>query len=725
MQPLTFFATAAKGIETLLAEELKQLGLSQVKETRAGVYFEGTLVNAYRACLWSRVANRVLLPIAKFRAISDDELYSSVKKIDWSRHMLASQKLAVDASVSNSNIRHSQYAALKTKDAIADFFRETTGERPSVQTDKPDLQINLYINNDEAQLSIDLSGESLHQRGYRTRGSVAPLKENLAAAILYRAKWPEIAKQGGAFVDFMCGSGTLPVEAAMMACDIAPGIEREYFGFRGWRQHDEKDWISLLEEARARRVEGLKQPPKVFGFDHHRPSLERAEQHVSQAGLGDVVKIDYQDVFGFQLDKTQTGLAMTGLVVLNPPYGKRLGDENELSALYGEIGKVLMNHFHGWKVAVFVDDQAKGKDLGIRANRIHALYNGALACKLLHFDIEETNILRQYRLPRLLSDEELSEQARGFSNRLKKNLKKFKRWSDQENISCYRVYDADLPDYAVAIDLYQGEKLWVNIQEYEAPKSIDPDKAKVRIREVVSIIKETLGLDESEIFLKRRSRQRGSSQYEKLAAENNFKVVPEGNCQFWVNFEDYLDTGLFLDHRPLRLRIATLSEGKSLLNLFAYTGSMTVHAARGGARRTLTVDMSRTYIDWSKRNMQLNDQTGENHRFLRTDCLSWLAKPTEKKKYDLIFLDPPSFSNSKRMKQVFDVQKDHVRLIEQAMSLLEKDGILFFSSNLRGFKLDGSGLSDYLVNEITAQTNPFDFKQRKHEHRCWEIHYLT
>ena len=722
MKSFAFFATAAKGIETLLLEELAALGSTDVKETRAGVHFSGSLEQAYRTCLWSRLANRILLPIAKFHCLTDEYLYREVKAIDWQEHMDVHQTLAVDASVINSTISHSQYAALKTKDAVVDYFRELTGERPSIETDRPDIQINLYLNNDNAQVYIDLSGESLHQRGYRTRGSAAPLKENLAAAILYRAGWPEVYKSGGAFVDFMCGSGTLPIEAAMMACDIAPGINRDYFGFLGWRQHDETTWQVLKEEAARRRAKGLEQPPAVFGFDHHRDTIKKTIQHVSQAGLENVVQIEYQDVFSF--DAALPDFKNNGLVVLNPPYGKRLGQEEQLEPLYKEIGNVLNTRFKGFKAAVFVDDQAKGKAIGFRARKIHSLFNGAIPCKLLHFDINDESTLRDYRLPKLLEPEALSEQSRGFENRLNKNLKQLKKWAANEGISCYRIYDADLPDYSVAIDLYESDQTWINIQEYEAPKTIDPDKARHRLREVVTIVLNVMQLDSSALFLKRRRRQRGDAQYEKLADEQNFRIVQEAGCKFWINLEDYLDTGLFLDHRPMREEILSDSRGKSFLNLFAYTGSFSVCAAMGGARRTLTVDMSKTYLDWAKRNMQLNGAEAEFHRFLQTDCLSWLEHPTEKKRYDIIFLAPPSFSNSKRMKQVFDIQKDHVRIIRQSMKLLEEDGVLFFSTNLRGFRLDEQALDDISCVDITDRTIPFDFKQRKHVHRCWKLRQM-
>ncbi|MDG1206030.1 MAG: bifunctional 23S rRNA (guanine(2069)-N(7))-methyltransferase RlmK/23S rRNA (guanine(2445)-N(2))-methyltransferase RlmL [Pseudomonadales bacterium] len=721
MTNLTYFATAAKGIETLLLEELRGMGISDVKETRAGVHFTADLEAAYRACLWSRLANRILLPLASFDCPSDDELYRKVKALDWSKHMSVDQTLAIDASVTHSNMNHSQFAAQRMKDAVVDYFREKTGDRPSVQPSEPDIQLNLYINDNKAQVYLDLSGTSLHVRGYRSRGSAAPLKENLAAAILYRADWPRIAKQGGAFVDFMCGSGTLPIEAALMACDIAPGIDRDYYGMFGWAQHDAELWQRLKKEANERRAEGLKLAPKIMGFDHHPSTLERTSQHVAQAGLQKVIKIEHQDVFEFSAEVPENGL-----VVINPPYGHRLGKGEDLTPLYHQIGQVLIKRFEGWQASVFTDDKDKGKLIGIRAKKIHSLFNGALPCKLLHFDIVPANVMQSYRLPRLISQQELSESALGFLNRLKKNLKKTERWAKRQEVSCFRVYDADLPDYAVAIDLYtdaETAKQWLNIQEYEAPKTIDPDKAKLRLREAVSVAKLVFDVPDEQLYLKSRRRQRGDAQYEKLAEERVYHQVEEGACHFLVNFEDYLDTGLFLDHRPLRLRIGQESNNKAILNLFAYTGTATVHAAVGGASRSLTIDMSNTYIDWATRNMDLNAINDPAHRFLQADCIAWLENPTEKDKFDIIFLDPPSFSNSKRMQNVFDVQEDHAKLIRQAMELLTPDGVLFFSNNLRRFKLANTELDEFDVADITDQTIPADFRQRKHIHRCWEIRF--
>lgn len=715
-QVYRFFAAAPKGIETLLAEELDHLGMQGVKESRSGAYFEDTIAAAYRVCLWSRVANRVLLPVSSFAASSPEALYEGIAKINWNEHLSADNTLAVDANVSNSNITHSHYAGLKIKDAIVDYFREREDVRPSVEIEQPDVRINAYINNNQAEVYIDLSGDSLHQRGYRDESTIAPLKENLAAAILLRAKWPAIAADGGDFADFMCGSGTLPIEAAMMACDIAPGLLRSYYGFLGWKQHRPEVWEALLEEARNRREKGLERTPVIRGFDNHRNSIHKAQHHVRQANLDAYISIEYQDVHNFRLE-----FSKKGLVVLNPPYGKRLGQDDDMDHLYKTIGEVLRKNFVNWKASVFTDSLDLGKQIGIRAHKIHTLFNGALECKLLHFDVQEDEFFSDSRLPGFVSHEQLSENAAMFRNRVNKNRKHLTRWAKKENISCYRLYDADLPDYAIAVDVYNGEQCWLHIQEYQAPKSIDEKKARWRLREAITILRDLFGVDEGQLYLKTRSKQRGDSQYEKLNMSQNFHRIEEGGCTLLVNFEDYLDTGLFLDHRITRSLIAASAMDKSFLNLFAYTGAVTVFAAKAGATRTTSVDMSKTYLRWAQKNMTLNGFLGKEHEFIHADCLEWLERTDHEAKYDLIFLDPPTFSNSKRMTRILDIQKDHVDMIKRTMELLNDGGELYFSSNARRFKLNAAELNEFTIKDITAKTIPEDFKRRQNIHHCWVI----
>lgn len=320
-----------------------------------------------------------------------------------------------------------------------------------------------------------------------------------------------------------------------------------------------------------------------------------------------------------------------------------------------------------------------------------------------------------------LIENKLSEGALMVSNRLRKNSKQMKRWLKQEQIHCYRLYDADMPEYAVAVDVYEGENRWVHMQEYEAPKSVDPIKAQQRLDEAVKAVCDVLDINQKQLFLKVRRQQKGKSQYEKLAANKQFYKVVEAGHQFLVNFEDYLDTGLFLDHRITRRILGQMAENTSFLNLFAYTGSATVYAAVGGALKTMTVDMSNTYLDWAKCNMTLNHFDGAQHQFVQANCLEWLDAAVGMHQYDLIFLDPPSFSASKRMKQTFDVQRDHVALIQKTMKLLTPGGYLVFSNNLKRFKLDYEKLKNFNISDITKSTIPKDFERNQRIHQCFKI----
>jgi 23S rRNA (guanine2445-N2)-methyltransferase / 23S rRNA (guanine2069-N7)-methyltransferase len=712
-----FIATAPKHMERLLAEELQSLNAEEVAETRAGASFNGSLETAYRACLWSRVANRILLPLASFPAASPEELYAGVQGISWREHFAVTDSFAVEFNSSRSAISHSHFGALKVKDAIVDQFRERLGERPSVSTEQPDIRINLYLFQDQASLSLDLAGESLHRRGYRQQGMGAPLKENLAAAILLRANWPEIAAQGGALVDPMCGSGTLPIEAALMAADIAPGLLRSHWGFLKWKGHDPQLWDRLLSEARQRREQGIAQMPSITGYDQNHKAVGIARENVRRAGLDDLVQIQKREL----LKTKPRGGEENGLVVANPPYGERLGSGSELPALYGRLGETLRENFSGWRGAIFTGNPDLGKRLGLRARKVHTLFNGAIECKLLHFDIIPERFVSDRRFPAPLPPEARGDGARAFANRLQKNAKHLGRWLRREEISCYRLYDADLPEYALAVDIYEGERRWVHLQEYQPPKSVDPGKARLRLREAIGMILETLEIDEEQLFFKVRKQQKGSAQYEKLGETGRYQQVQEGGCRFWVNFEDHLDTGLFLDHRITRRILGELAAGKRFLNLFAYTGTASVYAAKGGALATTTIDMSNTYLDWAKRNMALNGFQGPEHQFVRVDCTEWLRRGGGGQHYGVIFLDPPSFSTSKRMDATLDLQRDHVELIRHAVQLLEDDGVLIFSNNLRRFRMDVEALADLEIEDISRATLSKDFERNPKIHNCWRI----
>jgi len=717
-------------MEGILVDELQGLGIQSLKATIAGVAFEGDLETAYRACLWSRTANRILLVLSSFNVKTQDDLYDGVQKINWFEHMDPDGSFAVTFSAKNSPaINNTHFGALKVKDAIVDQMRTNYKVRPNIDTERPQILINVYLHGETAQLSLDLSGESLHRRGYRDINIKAPIKENLAAAMLLRSGWPDIANQQGSLCDPMCGSGTLLVEGAMIAADYAPGLLRDYYGFLGWKKHDAGCWQTLINEANQRKIAGLAKLPVIFGFDQDRQTIHAALTHIANAGLQNKIHVERRDIG----DAKPAESWKPGLLICNPPYGERLGTEQETSELYKKMGESLKAHFLNWKAAVIISDPELGFRLGIRSKKPITLFNGALECKLLRLDIEES----AFFIPKAKTQEDHLSQinetikaeqtehsgAEMFANRVKKNLKKLSSWVKQNHIHCYRVYDADLPEYAVAVDLYQGDKVWISVQEYEPPKSIDEQKANQRLAGLLSEIPKIFGIDNDQIFLKIRRKQKHTDQYEKQGDQGHFHVIEEAGCKLLVNFEDYLDTGLFLDHRPIRLLIQRQAKNKRFLNLFGYTGSATVHAAIGGASATTTVDMSHTYLNWAKKNLALNNIHGE-HEFIQADCLEWLANQAsqpQNKRYDLIFLDPPTFSNSKRMNDVLDIQNDHGVIINDAMTLLATDGVLYFSTNFRRFKMDYEALIAFNIEDITAATIPEDFARDQKIHFCWRI----
>jgi 23S rRNA (guanine2445-N2)-methyltransferase / 23S rRNA (guanine2069-N7)-methyltransferase len=722
----SFFATCPKGLETLLSDELTELGAQETRITAAGAYFAGSLEIAYRVCLWSRLANKVLLPLASWDVDSGDALYEGASAIAWEQHLTAGGSFLVDFTGTNNAVRHTQYGAMRIKDAIVDQLRQTHGQRPNIDLRDPDLRINAHLTKNKLKLSLDLSGPSLHKRGYRTEQGVAPLKENLAAAILLRADWPTIAATGGSLLDPMCGSGTFLVEAAWMAADIAPGLLRSRFGFEKWLPHNEDLWRDMLTEARERKAAGLaKGLPEIRGYDENPRVLDAAQNNIERAGVDEWVRVSRKSVADFK-KPTHTEL-QPGLMVCNPPYGERLGEKQALAELYRGLGQVAKAELPGWQLGVFTGNPQLGKELRLRPKRKYKFFNGPIASELLLFDLlsEDQAQLREDSADQAAEKgraeslpEVLSQGAQMVANRLRKNRKRLSKWLQKEGITCYRVYDADMPEYSAAVDVY-GSRL--HIQEYTAPKTIDPEAAERRWQELLAAAMDVFDCGPDDVAVKKRQRNRGSEQYQKLGEpqESHFFPVNEGQTELLVNLRDYLDTGLFLDHRPLRRQIAALARGKSFLNLFCYTATATCHAALGGARESISVDMSRTYLDWARKNFSLNNISEQRHQLVQVDCLEWLKEC--RRGFDMIMLDPPSFSNSKRMEQVLDVQRDHVALIKRCVELLTPEGVLFFSTNLRSFKLDAEALSSFAVRDITRQTLDPDFAQNPKIHQCFEI----
>ena len=794
MSDLSLFATVPRGLESLLAGELRTLGAAHVKQVRAGVAFTGSLETAYRACLWSRVAGRVLLPVASGTAADGDDLYKTAQSVDWSRHLAVDDTLAVDFTGVNDRIRDTRFGAVRIKDAIVDQFRASSGgQRPSVDARAPDVRVNAHLASTRVAISIDLSGQSLHRRGYRAdKVQVeAPLKENLAAGLLLYAAWPSEVAAGASLLDPLCGSGTLPIEAALMAADVAPGLLRAEaeakpgaapaFGFVRWRGHDAALWAALIAEARERRGAGMKRlaaarPGVVIrGSDRDQRAVKVARDFVKRAGLHGLVAIDHAQL------ETVTAPTERGLLATNAPYGERLDAADE--AAYQQLGERLRDAFPGWSAVVLAGDRRQLKAVGLAPKREMDLRNGPLECVLAYYEAgaaptgaaaprtarAEARSSRKATMPDaagapaaaaetpaagVLTSEQpapagprraLGGGAEYLANRLRKNQRRLARRLQREGITCYRLYDADLPEYNLVVDVY-GE--WVHVQEYAAPPEIDPGKAKRRLAEAVEVIGAVLETPPQRVVLKERRRQRGAAQYERRGDAARRLEVSEDELTYLVDLNTYLDTGFFIDQRLTRRLVRRLAGGRRFLNLFSYTGAMTVNALAGGSPASTTVDLSATYLTWAERNLAANGFSTATevwpapsgkpdaasatsagtaapgsapHALVQADCLRWVAEAGGA--YDLIWLDPPTFSNSKKMgRATFDVQRDHADLIRMtARRLLAPGGILLFATNLRNFRLDHAELRSLGIKDLSRPTLAFDCERGANRHHVFQI----
>lgn len=692
-----FLVTTSRGLDELLLDELKSICPECSFAVKPGqVLFSGELKDAYRICLWSRLANRVLLQLSEGKVDDAEDLYNIAAQVNWTDHFAVDQTFVVDFVGTNRTINNTQFGALKIKDAIVDHFNQHLGKRPSIDKSQPDIRFHARVRRETISLYLDLTGRSLHQRHYRQQTGQAPLKEHIACAMLMRSGWA--ADKSKPLFDPMCGSGTIVIEAALMACNIAPALKRQQWGFTGWLQHQAEQWQRLLEEAQAEQVTP---EAKIFANDNDKRVLNHAKQNADAAGVFACITFFNSDAIKLQLD------SQPGVMVCNPPYGERLSDLSALLPVFQSWGAHLKQHFANWHISLLTSNRDLLRQLKLVAKKEYNLMNGPLECQLVNF-IMDTNNCTVREADAINSD---------FANRLSKNISRLSKWLKQQNTDCYRIYDADLPEFNVAIDRYAD---WLVVQEYAAPKDVPEQKARKRLHEVLVALPVVTGVDSSRIVVKTRKQQKGTNQYQKVSEHKEKLIVFENGAKFGVNLTDYLDTGLFLDHRITRQKVQQLARNKDVLNLFAYTGSVSVHAAIGGARSVTTVDMSKTYLDWAKDNMHLN-KVQSACEYIQADCTTWLS--SHRKYYDLIFIDPPSFSNSKRMSDTWDVQRDHVRILKEAAERLNPDGLIIFSNNLRSFKLDQQAIENlgFSVDNISQATLPEDFKRNPKIHHCWLI----
>lgn len=703
-----FLALTSQGIESLLADELKSLDAQQVVQKPEGVYFQCDLAQGYRICLWSRLASRILLKLGEGDAHNKDALYNSALTIDWSTHFESDRTFAIDFVGKSREIRNSQFGGLTVKDAIVDHFRDKGLLRPTVDKANTDISFQARLLKGQVAFYLDFSGRSLFRRGYRKDSGAAPLKENLAAALIQRSGWLEDTSKP--LVDPMCGSGTLLIEAVSMALKQAPSLYKEQWGFSYWLGHDEDLYLEMLNLAKQQSAEGIPDHPiKVYGVDLDSRVLKTAQQNARLANFAHYIDFQCNDA-----SKLTNRFESAGTILFNPPYGERIGDLPELVETFAQLGQTFKQLFSDWRVGVFTANVELLSLLKLASFKRYKLKNGPLDCQLALYNLDERQLSRNNQE----DDQGFANQDSAFANRLKKNIKTLSKWRKKQDIDCYRVYDADIPEYNAAIDVY-GE--YIVIQEYAAPANIPDDKVAKRIQEVIYWAPKVLEVDTSKVSLKMRRKQKGANQYQRVSQEKRTMVVNEYGAKLIVNIWDYLDTGVFLDHRKTRQIIAQKAKNKTVLNLFAYTGSVSVQAAIHGASTVTTVDMSNTYLNWAKENFVLNNLTGNQYEFVQADCLAWLSEA--KGQYELIFIDPPTFSNSKRMEDTFDVQRDHINIIKDAVSCLAPGGEIIFTNNKRNFKMDFEQIEalGLVAKNTSEQTRDMDFKRNVHIHNSWSI----
>lgn len=705
---MEFIVTCMPGLAPLLTKELTHLGLAATEQGGAAVTVTGSADTALRICMWSRIAERVLLPINTVKGDPFDVLPTLLEDMDWA--YWGERGLPVHWVVEHGRFVKGDHRISRQR--LMNMQPSHLGVQ---RTPQDALCLRVVLNKDSAALYVDLSGDTLQRRGYRLASGAAPIRETLAAAMLWALEWPLALEQAPVLVDPFCGSGTLLIEAAGMALHHAPGLLREHHGFQAWPAVSEADWQALVSEAEQQRLSsrpGL----SIQGFDSEHSAIQAAQENAHRAGVGDAISFARRQLADLNRDDF---VAEQGFVVTNPPWGERLEEQEQAGWLYYALGRTLARYASQWQV-LMVASQAEVLDrVGMQMEDSWRVKNGPFQVYLRRL----TPLTRPLAMPLQAMGElafEVPPEAQPMVNRLRKNSRQLRRWLEQSGTQAYRLYDRDLPEFNITVDVY-GDAVLVN--EFAPPKTISEAVAKQRRSWALMAVRAALGVHREQVFIRTRRQQKGTEQYEKVSQAGEFRVVEEGRARVLVNLKDYLDTGLFLDHRPIRLFFSEgIVRGKRFLNLFGYTGVATLQAALGGARRSITVDTSKKYLDWASNNLAANGIALAQHQMVRADVISWLYECRDE--FDVIFCDPPTFSNSTGRKD-FSVQNDHVALIEKCMQRLHSDGVLYFSCNFRRFQLDDSIAEHFEVEDITRWSIPPDFARNNKIHYCFAIRHKS
>lgn len=708
--------TCPGGLEALVEAECVAMGASRVAPGRGAVLAQASLEVCYRLCLGSRFANHVLMRIATIPPGDADSLYHRLLGVAWEEWIRPAQGLFIAVSGKTPAILNTQHAIFRAKDAVVDRFRDRGLDRPVIDRERPEIILQLHLGEEGSVIHLNLNGASLHERGYRVASVEAPVKENLAAALVaWAGISPGMDQLPTMILDPLCGGGTLLIEAAWMIQGIAPGLSRRDWGFESWCGHDKEIWhrvrkeaIEILDSSRSRKW------PSITGFDADAAAVRSARANIDAAGLSGRIHVERRSLSALGEGTPSQG---PGVVLANPPYGDRLSQLDAAPYLYRCLGRRLRRTAPGWRAAILGAKVEHLDEFRVGQYIQHRCHNGPISCFVRVFDVPLSS---EPTWPsfRMRTDVVVPAEGEHLANRIRKNWKQLSTWVQQESIRAFRLYDADLPEFNVAVDIY-GDR--VHVQEYAAPNSVDPAKSTRRLSIALDTISVLLGRRREEFALKTRSRQKGAKQYARQDDRSELYEIEEHGARLLVNLTDYLDTGIFLDHRPLRARLQSLCRDRHFLNLFCYTGTATVHAAIGGARSSVSVDLNPRYLAWAEANLVLNGFSTAQHRLVSSDVGSWLGSGGEQ--FEVIFMDAPTFSNSKRTENVLDIQRDHSGLVRSAMRHLSRGGVLLFSNNYRRFCLDEALVADFDVIDITKQTIPPDFTRNPKIHQCWEIRH--
>lgn len=743
---MEFFATCPAGFEHLLADELRAMHTPHVRPLKGQVAFDGVLADAYRVCLWSHLASRVACVLARGNARDADELYACVADVAWEDELAPGERFAIDAQGTNQQLRNTQFVALRAKDAIVDRLLSRTGRRAESDPRLPGLRVLVRVTRERASVAIDLAGNPLFRRGYEStrggRGRVAPLRPDYAAALLAQGGWRELCHGDSipTLVVPFTGMGSIAVEGTLMALDRAPGLLQPRWAAAHWAHHDEAAWEALVDEAHARAKAGEERPLSLQLSDLRSGSEAAVRQALHAAGIHRSVSLS-------PADRLSCGDGARALVAADLSWVDNESVADQASALEQVIAASQAMPA-GTAASVLAHDRILDGLFGTPTAEASVML-GRDEASLVTYALPDETVGHPVSLAGGQVAHALVSGSDQFAARLAKVYRQRRKWAQREDVSCYRIYDADLPDYAVSIDLFEGSETpgrWLQIYEYAPPRSVDATLARQRLLDVVAIAPRLLDVLPKATFVRVRTKAKGGSQYAdearhpsatrpgrehagKPALPTGARLIDEGGLTFEVNFQSRLDCGIFLDHRDTRAMLREMAKetlgSKRFLNLFAYTGTATCYAADGGARHTTTVDLSRPSLEWAQRNMERNGFTGPEHEYVQADVIAWVSEQRHtKNRWDLVFCDVPTFSNSSRMRKAsFDVQRDHAELLIGVSRLLTANGVCVFSCNLRTFKIDEAALAKagVTVEDITAETIPEDFARNPRIHKCYLV----